>query len=114
MTRLAKGGSVGWDARMICQAKAFWRVGRPGGAPPGNPVTKGFCRGGTLRTSPAGTGERRLEEGHGSAVPPTDKWCVHPWAMTRLTSGVRCVIIQPAGAKVHYHKWVKCQAARRR
>jgi hypothetical protein len=30
---------------------------------------KGLCGGGALRTSPANTGERRLEEGHGSAVP---------------------------------------------
>jgi hypothetical protein len=78
---------------MICHATVFLRVGRPGedppllrggGSPPGNPVTKGVCGGGTLRTSPAGMDERRLEEGHSGAVPlhgsavPTDKWCVHP------------------------------------
>jgi hypothetical protein len=30
---------------------------------------KGFCGESPLRTSPAGTGKRRLEEGHGTAVP---------------------------------------------
>jgi hypothetical protein len=101
---------------MIGHAKAFLRVGRPGGtspplrrggwvgAPPENPVTtpfpcflstecvcseaeqglpceictisqggekaeKGLCGGYPLRTSSAGTGERHLEKGHGSAVP---------------------------------------------
>jgi hypothetical protein len=44
-------------------------------------VTKGLCGGGTLRTSPAGTGERRLEEGHSGAVP------LHGTAVPLLTNG---------------------------
>jgi hypothetical protein len=35
----------------------------------GKRLKKGLCGGGTLRTSPAGTGERRLEEGYSGAVP---------------------------------------------
>jgi hypothetical protein len=42
---------------------------------------KGMCGGGTLRTSPAGTGERHLEEGHGGAVP------LHGSAAPFLTNG---------------------------
>jgi hypothetical protein len=56
------------------------------GSPPGNPVTKGLCGGGTLRTSPAGTGERRLEEGHSGAVP------LHGTAVPLLTNGA-CTLI---------------------
>jgi hypothetical protein len=35
----------------------------------GKRLKKGCVEGPPLRTSPAGTGERCLEEGHGSAVP---------------------------------------------
>jgi hypothetical protein len=44
-------------------------------------VEKGLCGGGTLRTSSAGTGERRLEEGHSDAVP------LHGTAVPLLTNG---------------------------
>jgi hypothetical protein len=42
---------------------------------------KGVCGGSLLRTSPAGTGERRLEEGHSGAVP------LHGTAVPLLTNG---------------------------
>jgi hypothetical protein len=44
-------------------------------------VTKGLCGGGTPCTSPAGTGERRLEEGHSTAVP------LHGTAVPLLANG---------------------------
>jgi hypothetical protein len=45
-------------------------------------VEKGLCGGSPLRTTPAGTGERRLEEGHSGAVP------LHGTAVPLLTKGV--------------------------
>jgi hypothetical protein len=42
---------------------------------------KRLCGGSPLRTSPAGTGERRLEEGHSGAVP------LHGSAVPLLTNG---------------------------
>jgi hypothetical protein len=47
----------------------------------GKRLKKGGCGGGPFRTSPAGTGERRLEEGHSTAVP------LHGTAVPLLTNG---------------------------
>jgi hypothetical protein len=59
----------------------------------GKRLKKGLCGWGTLRTSPVGTGERRLEEGHSTAVPLhgsavpllTDRACTHSKPLTHLT-----------------------------
>jgi hypothetical protein len=70
--------------------------GAPSLPPPSGRLKKGRCGGNLLRTSPAGSGERRLEEGHGSAVP-------------FLTNGActRCGRWFVAGEEPHYNRSVK-------
>jgi hypothetical protein len=64
-------------------------VARRGGARGDERGQWEVCGGDTLRTSPAGTGERRLEEGHSGAVP------LHGTAVPLLTNGA-CTPCQPA------------------